>query len=522
MMHVDLYTDNLYSSKIRIQDSRIAAEYTGSISSMTISDVTYKYVQGGIITSLITDVSGSEIANCVSDPAGDANTYRYYYLKGGMRIRCKAYYFIESVNTWRYVLDVGLFAGTAQLCGYGISTYTTVNPATNPENYSIRFVSIKKDTDILYGFAFTDSPSSYIMVTAASENFYNQSLSPRYDGGSAGSDPQSGYGDNDTANSATTRATNPGSALAASGSHGLHAYQMDGTAISGLYGFVWQKDALIAIERTITKPLSGIISIHKMPVIASRTGTAVTEYMLAGWVYQSSGGTILEDTQNVYLIESDPIYVGTLQNDFADFEATTAILHLPFCGTYPIDIKSIMGGYVRLVYMFDILQGNCVCNVYTTARGGYERLYGSYSGNCAYMVPVSGNEQGAANILGMISTVAGIASVAASGAASAAAAASPAAMSAISAMSSGAITQGNAGGNSAYYSHMIAELYIYRPKAVYPDRYAHQIGRPTGCAGTVGSYSGYLSGTVHADTIAAATEEERREIESTIAGGVFV
>ena len=84
------------------------------------------------------------------------------------------------------------------------------------------------------------------------------------------------------------------------------------------------------------------------------------------------------------------------------------------------------------------------------------------------------------------------------------------------------IAQGNTGGNSAYYSHMKAELYIYRPQAVYPSSYAHEVGRPTACAGTVGSYSGFLSGTVHADSITGATEAERQEIEQAISQGVFV
>lgn len=524
MMHVDLYTDSLYSSKIRIQDSRIAAEYSGDMSSITVGGVIYQYAQSIIFMgTLITDVSGSEIANCVTDPTGDGeNTYRNYYLRGGMRIRVRARYHVESVSQWRYELSVTLYVGTTPIAGQGISTYTNVNPATHPEYYGIKFVSITKNGVTYYGFAYTDSPGSYITVTVVSSNFYDQSLSPRYDGGSSGSDPQSGYGDNDTANSATARVSNPGGIIAGAGGHGLHVYRLDAAAVGELYKFLWSTNVADSIGRSIAKPMTGIISLHRMPTIAGRSGTSTNKLNIAGWsITKDTGATWIayEDSTNIYTIETDPIYVGTLQNDFADFAATSAAIHLPFCGTYPIDIKSIMGGYIRLVYVLDTVQGNCVCNVYTTCRNGLERLYGTYAGNSAYILPVSGSEQGAGQIAGIISTIAGAAALATTAAPLAGAAGL---VGGLSAIGSGAVTQGNIGGNSAYYSHMLAELYIYRPKAVYPDWYAHQIGRPTGCAGTVGSYSGYLAGTVHADSIAAATEEERREIESTIAGGVFV
>lgn len=523
-MRVDLYTDSLYSSKIRIQDSRIPGEYSGNMSSIKVGDVTYQYAQNIIFMgSLITDISGSEIANCVTYPTGyGENDYRYYYLRGGMRIRVRARYHVESVSTWRYEMSVALFVGSTEIAEQGISTYTEVNPSTHPEDFGIKFVSITKNGVTYYGFAYTDRPDSYIVVTFVSSNFYDQSLSTRYEGGSDGSDPQSGYGDNDTTNSATTRVSNPGGIIAGAGGNGIHVYQLDAAAVGELYKFLWSTNVADSIGRSIAKPMSGIISLHRMPTISDRSGTSTNELNVAGWaIAKDSGATWVayEDSTNVFTIDTDPVYVGTLQNDFADFAATSAAIHLPFCGTYPVDIKSIMGGYIRLVYVLDTVQGNCVCNVYTTCRNGLERLYGTYAGNCAYILPVSGSEQGAGQIAGIISTIAGAAALA-TGTATLAGASGL--VGGIAAMGSGAVTQGNIGGNSAYYSHMLAELYIYRPKAVYPDRYAHQVGRPTACAGTVGSYAGFLSGTVHADSITGATEAERQEIEQAIFQGVFV
>ena len=494
------------------------------MSSIIVGGVSYQYAQNiAFMGSLITEISGSEIANCVTDPTGDgANDYKYYYLRGGMRIRVRARYYVESVSQWRYEMAVTFFVGSTQIAGQSISTYTTVNPAEHPEYYGIKFVSFTKNGVTYYVFAYTDSPSSYITVTVVSENFYNQSISPRYDGGASGSDPQGGYGDNDTANSATTRVTNPGGIVAGAGGHGLHVYQLDANGVGALYTFLWQIGISSAIERTIAKPLTGIISLHKMPYISGRSGTATTKINIAGWPIQAQPGgtfTAYEDSTNIFTVETEPVYIGTLQNDFADFAATSAAIHLPFCGTYPVDIKSIMGGYIRLVYVFDTVQGNCSCNVYTTGRNGKERLFGVYAGNCAYIMPVSGSEQGAGQIAGLISTIAGAAALA-TGVAPAGGAAGL--LGGLSAVGSGAIAQGNTGGNSAYYSHMKAELYIYRPQAVYPSSYAHEVGRPTACSGTVGSYSGFLSGTVHADSITGATEAERQEIEQAISQGVFV
>lgn len=516
-MYVDLYTDNLYSSKIRIQDSRIAADYTGALSSRTIDDVTYKYVQGGILTSLISDVSGSEIANCVSDPAGDVNTFRYYYLRGGMRIRVKAYYYIDGIETWRYVMSVGLYIGTTQLCEYSINTYAYVNPATNPENYAIRFVSIKKGTDILYGFAFTDSPSSYIFVTAASENFYDQSRTKPYDGGTSGSDPNGGYGDNDTETDLIPRIGSLNNILAAANSHGLHVYEMDLSAYSDFLDKLYSKYILMSLARTFLSPEDALVSLHMLPTL-TRSQSMVSSINVGALFAVPLSGTVKADTQNVYTIDSGEIQVGTVLNDFLDYADTKAALYLPFCGYTPIDIQDIMAGSVRVIYEIDVVQGNCAANVYTYNYQGREKLQGVYAGNCAYRIPLTGSKDGSGLITGLITTAAGAAigkvDTALSGGLAVA-------NSLQSMMGSGVWSSGQVGSNSAYYSDPSCQLIVYRPNGIYPDTYAASQGRPTGDGYTVGRYSGFLSGIVHAD-ISGATPEEKEKIERMFREGVII
>lgn len=516
-MFVDLYTDNLYSSKIRIQDSRIAAEYTGSISSMTIGDVSYKYVQGGILTSLIGDVSGSEIANCVSDPAGSGSTYRYYYLRGGMHIRVRAYYYVDGIDNWRYELSVGLFVGTTQLCGYGVSTYTSVNPATNPENYSIRFVSIKKGTDVLYGFAFTDNPGSYIIVTAASENFYDQSRAKPYDGGASGSDPDGGYGDNDTETDSISRIGSLGGVLASANGHGLHVYEMDASAYSDFLDKLYSKYLLISAVRTFLSPEDALVSLHMLPVL-TRSQTAVSSVNVGALFSVPLSGTIKADSTNVYTVDSGEIPVGTVLNDFLDYADTKAVLYMPFCGFAPIDIQDIMAGAIRVIYEIDVIQGNCAANVYTYNYQGREKIQGIYSGNCAYRLPLSGSKDGSGLITGLITTAAGAAIGKVDMAVSGGLAAAEAIQSSIG---SSVWSSGQAGSNSAYYSDPNCQLIVYRPNGVYPDTYAAAQGRPTGDGLTVGRYKGFLSGTVHAD-ISGATAEEKEKIEQMIERGIVI
>ena len=516
-MFVDLYTDNLYSSKIRIQDSRIAAEYTGSVSSMTIGDVTYKYVDGGIITSLISDVSGSMIANCVTDPAGSSNTYRYYYLRGGMHIRVRAYYYPDGIDTWRYVMSVGLFVDTTQLCEYGITTYTNTDPATKAEDYSIRFVSIEKGTDILYGFAFTDDPSSYIIVTAASENFYNQSRAKPYDGGASGSDPSGGYGDNDTESDLIPRIGSLSGVLANADGHGLHVYEMDLSAYSDFLDKLYSKYILMSLARTFLSPEDALVSLHMLPTL-TRSQSLVSSINVGALFAVPLSGTVKADSQNVYTIDSGEIPVGTVLNDFLDYADTKAALYLPFCGYAPIDIQDIMDGAVRVIYEIDVIQGNCCANVYTYNYQNREKLQGVYAGNCAYRIPLTGSKDGSGLITGLITTAAGAAigkvDTALSGGLAVA-------NSLQSMMGSNVWSSGQIGSNSAYYSDPSCQLIIYRPNGIYPDTYAAMQGRPTGDGLTVGRYSGFLSGIVHAD-MSAATPAEKQDIEKMFREGVII
>lgn len=88
-------------------------------------------------------------------------------------------------------------------------------------------------------------------------------------------------------------------------------------------------------------------------------------------------------------------------DDFNDFQNTRASLFLPFVGRIEIDINAIARGAIYLESIIDITNGNICYWVYTQSmQAPIPILYGTYSGNCAIQVPVTGVYTG--NVLNKI------------------------------------------------------------------------------------------------------------------------
>lgn len=515
-MYVNLYTDNIYSQKIRINDQTLyGAHAEPTISTRTIGEVEYKYFKNLIVYDPL-GAAGTIIANAVTDPAGDVNNYKAFYLIGNNRVDVKNYYAVDpnDPDKWIVTISIRLIVSGIEIDTMGLTRSVTTDPATQPYYYNISFASLIVDGTLYYGFVYSDSPDTYCQLIAISQNFYEQSIAKPYDGGAAGSDPGSGYGDNDTDSTDATRIGSLNGILAGSG-HGLHVYELDGTAYSELINDLFNKQVDFAISRSIWDLSDSIISVHRLPVL-DRSQTTTSTIVTGGFLNIAiNNGTVKMDTTNICTVDSGDIPVGTIQSDFLDYSATTAILYLPFCGTIPISIQDIMRGSLRVIYKIDLVQGNCVANVYTRNYQGREKLQGTYSGNCAYRIPLMGSSDGSGQIAGLIQTAVGAVS-------GNAMAAGSGMISAIGAsMSPTVYAAGSTGGNSAYYSDTECSLIIYRPNAIYPDQYSEILGRPTGSSSTVGHFSGLVSGSMHIE-LDGATEAENRAIEALFKEGVIV
>ena len=516
-MHVTLYENTQYQTGISVADDTLYGEQgVHVIQDITIGDIEYNYISMFSVRDALTS-GGSTIWNAFTD--GNV-TDKTFYLKENKSIVISTDLSEVSEGVWRWSMSVKIKVGTATVVEWsktaGSITDPDRKPNLHPEIYAFRFVSVPIDGKLFYGVSFwgNDSPEIFSDVILISDNYFDTSISPAYQNGAAGSDPNSGYGDNDTDTSSVSKIGGINGVIVSPTAHGLHVYEMNGAAYADFMNKLLSKQLQISAVRSFLSVEDSLVSLHMLPTV-TRNQTTVSAINVGALFSIPVTGTLKADTKNVYTVASDFIPIGTVANDFLDYHNTCAVLYLPFCGTVPIDIQDIMSGGIEIVYEFDVLQGNCVANVYTTNHQGYRKLQGCYSGNCAYRLPFCGNKDGSGIIAGLIQTSVG----ATAGSVTTAAQGLYGVLSA--GMGSGTYAHGSTAGNSAYYSDTNCYLTIYRPNAVYPSQFARQVGRPSGSSGTVGSFSGFVSGYVHAD-ISGATDAEKAAIENWIERGVVV
>lgn len=518
-MYIDLYADAQYTQKIvRAKSENLFGSHsTVTLTTKTIDGVVYEYVSNPPV--IIYDTLGSggtSIGNAVTDPKGDAEHYFSYYLKGNKRLDVKCFYTKDDDSHWSVSMGFVFYANNISCGGYSInlSGIITVNPETEPQKYDIRFVSFVYNNKLYYGFGFNPQvPDIYISCTFVSENFFDTSVSKPYEGGSSGSNPDSGYGDNDTDSENATKIGGLNGILAGEG-YGLHVYELSATAYSELLSNMLSQRLDLKLSRAIWDTSDSIISIHRLPTL-SRSQVNTNVIRTGGFCNIDMTNTVKRDTTNIITVSSDPVSVGTIKNDFLDYTNTTAILYMPFCGSTVIPIEDIMSGSIQVIYEIDLVQGNCVCNVYTTNYQNREKLQGCYSGNCAYRIPIMGSTDGSGEIAGLIQTAVGVmtgnAAIAGSGIMS----------TYTPSLTPSVYSTGSTGGNSAYYSDSQCSLIIYRPNAIYPDNYANILGRPSGDSGKVSKFTGnFVKGQIKVD-VPNATDAEKEEIRSLFNGGVY-
>lgn len=284
-------------------------------------------------------------------------------------------------------------------------------------------------------------------------------------------------------------------------------------------------------------PMAGILTCHSLPTAFQPTfGAPVSSVAIAGTNINTSAVSISAGiVQREYWQDlSVMVKYGT----YLDFTHCRIIAHIPFCGVCELPVAACMYGSVRFIYRCDRLNGNVACWVICYDRDGYEHQVACLTGNCAYVVPITGNDNGMSQIIGALktgfdgtvqATEGAIKMVGSEGAIGAKdvneglGQMRNAGLGVLTAQKH-TIVSGNVSGNAAIVSneHLFIEYYVASPST--PLYMQGVRGLPADIGGTVGSWSGqYVEfSDVHASSIAGATEDEKREIEAALKAGVFV
>lgn len=200
--------------------------------------------------------------------------------------------------------------------------------------------------------------------------------------------------------------------------NGLHVYRIPGEFYSQLCGELWAESLLEMlaqkIKNRIYKPTSGLLALHKLP-IQSTSVTRVDGVNICGTRYMK--GLQVEAVNNDGQLVCYPPSDDTWKVDLRDLEEWTnsfldcdpyvsAMIVLPFIGTVNVDINKFVYGIIGVRYVIDVINGNCIAEIYSEDLDGKRLLMGRHAGNCAYTYPITSNDGGGFPILGAIKTAA--------------------------------------------------------------------------------------------------------------------
>lgn len=362
-----------------------------------------------------------------------------------------------------------------------------------------------------------------IYVWCISENFFDESERPETKSETGTVTPKGHWGTGKTTKG-DMQFVNYAGALSRvnTGAHGLRMYEVNDAVVDALYNKLWSNDIWDKWQNKKYSPIGGILSLHKMPLDVATIGS-LSNITISGQQYPV--GTVYPVQTSIEFLEFAPVSIPEIAGSFLDYAPySTAALYLPFIGIVPIDVNAISNGSIAVRYTFDLINGNCIAQVRTVDRDGSAIIYGTYGGNAAYKYPISGNDNGGFAVLGSAVGVltAGVVTAATGGSAAPAFAASLGAVGSMMSEEHHLQQAGALPANVAALGDLRVYLVITRPAYLTPDGYGDIKGYPAGDGHTVGSYTGLLSGELHADNIPSATDWEKKEIERLFAEGVII
>jgi hypothetical protein len=314
--------------------------------------------------------------------------------------------------------------------------------------------------------------------------------------------------------------------------HGINAWAVGEVAVGNLMDFLWGRGSSNAFDagglwqkwlNYKFNPIGAIISLHKLPDELSLKG-AVSNISLAGFTFDGSasvagvtiGGNAIGSGLSTAYLYAESATLDFPYGSYKDFSRTSVELYVPYCGTMSVDPSVCIGGKISLTYQCDNITGSLAVQVGATNRWGQFQVIGVMTGNCAYKVPLTGNDNGVG--AGISAWTGGLSSIVTgnlSGAISAGAQ--------FAGIQHHTQIAGDVRGNVGILTHQTAFVQItYGRYLDTVGNYNDNLGRPSYCSAAVKAFSGFSQLIVHADAVDIATDAERQEIEQICREGVYI
>lgn len=279
-----------------------------------------------------------------------------------------------------------------------------------------------------------------------------------------------------------------------------------------LAGEIWAPNFSQLIEKTVLQPMDAIISVHQLP-FDGNPGSGKVSIKLGNYTATAKAA---EPIDQFPMIDCGEVTIDEIWGSYLDYKARIT-LFLPFIGSIPLQPDDVIGSTLNVKYCISVLTGACIAYV---IRDGV--VIATFGGNCSNQIPVTGadNSRLIAGIVGVAgSAITGIAS----GGMSAPLAAGVASSSLNVAMSKFNYQKaGGLGANTAFMGIRIPYLTIYVPDICAPADQNDFTGYPSYITDILGNQSGYTEVYSCHVSAAGASDDELKEIESLLKGGVLI
>lgn len=333
--------------------------------------------------------------------------------------------------------------------------------------------------------------------------------------------PHGGNGEQDFSSDEIPNPTTPTWSAVACGL--CRAYSPTLAEVQAMAGELWSSNFVDSMKKLYNDPMEAVISFGTIPV-KPNTADTTTQLVVGNYTFTSASARPV--TSNFVTVDCGEVTLPKQYDGFQDYEPYTKIqIYLPFIGNQTVTPSDVVGKPAHLYYRIDVLTGACLAWLSVENRVLYQ-----WTGNCFTEIPLSKNSKSqiySQIIHGIVNT---ITSSAQGGVAAGAAGAALGGVSGIistitdvaTSKHSDVMRTGALNPASSTLGVRTPYFIISYPTMVTPEGYAAAMGIPVNAGGTIGDFSGYtVVDSVHLENI-SATENELREIESLLTGGVIL
>lgn len=277
--------------------------------------------------------------------------------------------------------------------------------------------------------------------------------------------------------------------------------------LTNLANFLWSPAwSIDTFKKIFANPLDCILGLMVMPYLAV---DVATKNMNVGNI--DTGVAMRYFTKQFYDYDCGDFTIEEFYKAYLDYAPYTKVsIFLPYIGDQQLNTDEVMGKTLNVKYRFDLATGDCVA--FVSVDGSV--LY-SFSGNCAARLPLSSNNYG-----GLLPSITG-AIVAAGSMAAGVPALGAASALAVSSMKQDIRHTGSISGSAGLMGVQTPYLIITRPRQALPIGQNSFMGYPSFITESLGGLTGYTEvESCHLEHV-PCTDEELREIENLLKGGVL-